>query len=130
MRLFKVFLSVLSIGLLVFMLGCNAANTAQRRLEDEGYVVVPGNEEDVSEELSEYGIEDIENIYIIYDDEDDNIPNGIIVEYSSQAALEEDILAEGETINDYSDYIYRNLFIISLEVTNLDQIIDIVKGES
>lgn len=114
---------------MTFMVGCNAAKTAERRLEAEGYVVESGQEDEVSSQLNEFGIEDIKNIYIVYEDEDDTIPNAIIVEYDSQNDLAEDILADNETLDDYEDNVYKNLFVISLEITNVDQIIDIIKGE-
>lgn len=129
MKLKKLLVFTLIIGFSFLLLGCDAAKTAERRLEDEGYIVESGNEEEVSNELSQYGIEDIENIYFVYDDEDANVPNAIIIEYSSQAALENDILGEGETIADYEDMVYKNLFVISLEVFNQDNIINIIKNE-
>lgn len=129
MKLKKVSLFIVMIFSLFIIAGCSASNTAERRLEREGYVVESGEEEEVSNELSQYGIEDIANIYLVYDGEDDDIPNAIIVEYDSQDALADDILGEGETLEDYEDNVYRNLFVISLEVMNIDNIIDIIKGD-
>jgi hypothetical protein len=129
LKLKKVSLFIVMIFSLFIIAGCSASNTAERRLEREGYVVESGEEEEVSNELSQYGIEDIANIYLVYDGEDDDIPNAIIVEYDSQDALADDILAEGETLEDYEDNVYRNLFVISLEVMNIDNIIDIIKGD-
>lgn len=129
MKLKKLIIFVFILGLGFLLVGCDAARTAENRLEDEGYVVESGDEEEVSNELAQYGIEDIKNIYFVYDGEDDDIPNAIIVEYDSQAALENDILGEDETKADYEDMIYKNLFVISLEVLNSDNIIDIIKGE-
>lgn len=129
MKLKKVSLLIVMIFSLFIIAGCSASNTAERRLEREGYVVESGEEEEVSNELSQYGIEDIANIYLVYDGEDDDIPNAIIVEYDNQDALADDILGEGETLEDYEDNVYRNLFVISLEVMNIDNIIDIIKGD-
>ncbi len=53
------------------------------RPEDEGYEVESADEEEVSNELFQYGIEDIKNIYLVYDVEDDVILNAIIVEYEA-----------------------------------------------
>jgi hypothetical protein len=129
LKLKKVSLLIVMIFSLFIIAGCSASNTAERRLEREGYVVESGEEEEVSNELSQYGIEDIANIYLVYDGEDDDIPNAIIVEYDNQDALADDILGEGETLEDYEDNVYRNLFVISLEVMNIDNIIDIIKGD-
>jgi hypothetical protein len=128
LNLKKVSLFIVMIFSLFIIAGCSASNTAERRLEREGYVVESGEEKEVSNELSQYGIEDIANIYLVYDGEDDDIPNAIIVEYDNQDALADDILGEGETLEDYEDNVYRNLFVISLEVMNIDNIIDIIKG--
>lgn len=128
LNLKKVSLFIVMIFSLFIIAGCSASNTAERRLEREGYIVESGEEKEVSNELSQYGIEDIANIYLVYDGEDDDIPNAIIVEYDNQDALADDILGEGETLEDYEDNVYRNLFVISLEVMNIDNIIDIIKG--
>jgi hypothetical protein len=125
----KITLALVLMFSMFLLLGCSASNTAERRLEREGYIVESGEEKEVSNELSQYGIEDIANIYFVYDGEDDDIPNAIIVEYDNQDALADDILGEGETLEDYEDNVYRNLFVISLEVMNIDNIIDIIKGD-
>lgn len=129
MKLKKLIFFTLLLGFSFLLIGCSAAKTAENRLEDAGYIVESGDEEEVSNELAQYGIEDIKNIYFVYDGEDDDIPNAIIVEYENEQALEDDILGEDETKTDYEDMIYKNLFVISLEVLNSDNIIDIIKGE-
>ncbi|MFO7968738.1 MAG: hypothetical protein R6U15_01330 [Candidatus Izemoplasmatales bacterium] len=129
MKFKKLFIFTILLGFSFLLIGCNAAKTAQNRLEDAGYIVESGDEDEVSNELSQYGIENITNIYLVYDDEDDSIPNAIIVEYESEEALENEILGEDESKADYEDMIYKNLFVISLEVMNQDNIIDIIKGD-
>jgi len=131
LKLFKILTSVLIASLVLIAVGCSASQTAERRLERNGYRLESGNEEDVSNELNEWGIENVNNIYLVYeDDPDDDIPNAVLVEFESQSALEDDIVGEDEDIEDYEDYIFRNIFVISLEITNVDQIIDIIKGDN
>ncbi len=130
MKFKKLLIFVFILGFGFLLIGCDAANTAERRLEDAGYVVEAGDEEEVSSELDEYGIEDIENIYFVYDTEGDDIPKAIIVEYESEDALEDDLLGEDESREIYEDMIYENLFVISLEVLDSDNIMDIIRGEN
>lgn len=131
MKILKIFASLLVVSLVLLAVGCSASQTAERRLERNGYRVESGEEEDVSNQLNEWGIENVNNIYLVYeDDPEDDIPNAILVEFESQSALEADIVGEDEDIEDYEDYVYRNIFVISLELTNVDQIIDIIKGDN
>lgn len=130
MRIFKIIFSVLVVGFVFIAVGCSASATAERRLEQNGYRVESGDEEDVSNELSQWGIENVNNISLVYEgDSDDDVPNAIIIEYSSRTELEADILGDDETIEDYEDNVYENLFVISLEIANIDHIIDIIKAE-
>jgi len=38
------------------------------------------------------------------------------------------MLEEGKKVEDYEDFIYKNLWVISFELLDLDNIIDIIKG--
>ncbi len=110
------------------LLGCNAAGPAINKLEKEGYVVESGDQEEMDEFKEEYGIEALANVHIIKKSEDALLPSGIIFEFESAKVLEEEMLEEGEKAEDYEDFIYKNLWVISFELLDLDNIIDIIKG--
>jgi len=114
--------------LVLALLGCNAAGPAINKLENEGYVVESGDQEEMDEFKEEYGIEALANVHIIKKSEDAILPSGIIFEFESAKVLEEEMLEEGEKAEDYEDFIYKNLWVISFELLDLDNIIDIIKG--
>ncbi|MDY0011252.1 MAG: hypothetical protein RBR96_05890 [Candidatus Izemoplasmatales bacterium] len=114
--------------LVLALLGCNAAGPAINKLENEGYVVESGDQEEMDEFKEEYGIEALANVHIIKKSEDAISPSGIIFEFESAKVLEAEMLEEGEKAEDYEDFIYKNLWIISFELLDLDNIIDIIKG--
>ena len=114
--------------LVLALLGCNAAGPAINKLENEGYVVESGDQEEMDEFKEEYGIEALANVHIIKKSEDATLPSGIIFEFESAKVLEEEMLEEGEKAEDYEDFIYKNLWVISFELLDLDNIIDIIKG--
>lgn len=125
----KKLLSAVLVMVLVFvLLGCNVAVPAINKLEKEGYVVESGDQEEMDEFKEEYGIEALANVHIIKKSEDAILPSGIIFEFESVKVLEEEMLEEGEKAEDYEDFIYKNLWVISFELLDLDNIIDIIKG--
>jgi len=108
----------------VFMASCSATNTAERRLENEGFVLESADQEETDEFIEEYDIEGFKNIHFIYNDSNSVIPIGIIVEYKSKNALKEAL--DLDESDEEVDNMYRNIYIIDLSIKH--DLVDIIKG--
>lgn len=124
----KLFLGLFLLLSVVALASCSAANTAERRLEDEGLTVESADEEEAKSYSEEYDLEGFKNIHIIYSDSDildTEVIAGIIIEYKSKNALEE-ALDLGDS-DEEPNNMYRNIYIIDLSIQY--DIIAIIKGE-
>ena len=127
MNLRRILLSLLFSGLVILMVSCNNMNTVENRFEDSVYTI-----EEV-ESLDEYLFIDEDNdileiidaFYILKDEVDDVV--AYIYEFESKGALKDLLEGEGFVIDDFGDYIYKNIFIITL-VKNDQPIIDAFQG--
>ncbi|MFO7968755.1 MAG: hypothetical protein R6U15_01415 [Candidatus Izemoplasmatales bacterium] len=127
MKLRRLLLSFLLIGMTVTMVACNNMNTVEDRFDDSVYSL-----EEV-ESLDDYlfidedddVLEIIEGFYILKDEVDDIV--AYIYEFESQNALEDLLEEEGYTINEFGDYIYKNIFIVTL-IENDQPIINAFQG--
>lgn len=127
MKLRRLLLSFLLIGMTVTMVACNNMNTVEDRFDDSVYSL-----EEV-ESLDDYlfidedddVLEIIEGFYILKDEVDDIV--AYIYEFESQNALEDLLEEEGYTINEFGDYIYKNIFIVTL-IENDQPIINAFHG--
>ncbi len=108
----------------IFMTSCSGVNTAERRLEDEGFVLKSADQEETDEFIEAYDIEGFKNIHYIYNDSDSIIPIGILVEYKSKNALEEAL--NFEDLEEEPDNVYRHLLIIDLSIQH--DLVEIIKG--
>ncbi len=127
MKLRRLLLSFLLIGMALTMVACNNMNTVEDRFDDSVYSL-----EEV-ESLDDYLfidedddiLEIIEGFYILKDEVDDIV--AYIYEFESQNALEDLLEEEGYTINEFGDYIYKNIFIVTL-IENDQPIINAFQG--
>ncbi|MFW5888812.1 MAG: hypothetical protein ACOCUD_00365 [Bacillota bacterium] len=114
MKIRRIIFSFLLIGLVFSVVACNNMNTVEKRFEDSVYTI-----EEV-ESLDEYLFIDedndvadiIEAFYILKDEVDDVV--AYIYEFESQKALKDLLAEEGFKVEDFGDYIYKNIFIITL----------------
>lgn len=123
----KLFLVLFLLLSSLTLASCSAANTAQRRLEDEGFTVESADEEEAESYSEEYDLEGFKNIHIIYTDSDildTEVIAGIIIEYKSKNALEEALDLDDD--DEEPSQMYRNIYIIDLSIQY--DIVDIIKG--
>ena len=120
----KLFLVLFLLLFGIFMTSCSGVNTAERRLEDEGFVLKSADQEETNEFIEAYDIEGFKNIHYIYNDSDSIIPIGILVEYKSKNALEEAL--NFEDLEEEPDNVYRHLLIIDLSIEH--DLVEIIKG--
>ena len=124
----KLFLVLFLLLSMVALASCSAANTAERRLEDEGFNVESADEEEAKSYSETYDLEGFKNIHIIYSDSDvldTEVIAGIIIEYKSRNALEEALDLDDN--DEEPNNMYRNIYIIDLSIQY--DIIAIIKGE-
>ena len=131
----KKVLSFIVVFALAFVLaGCSSSgiDKATDRLEAEGYTVALATDEDLEDLDASMAESEVEAVYLVKTDyEDIEITVAWIFEFESESALEEALeLEEGESIEDYEDFIYKNLFVLDMGSWIGDEdVMPIIKGE-
>ncbi|MDY0023467.1 MAG: hypothetical protein RBR66_00905 [Candidatus Izemoplasmatales bacterium] len=112
----RIFTMFMFLGLIFALIGCGAISSVESRLAREGYYL----EEVSAEELEEEDTEGFKNGYYIYD-EDDNLV-GFIIEFDNEDTLE--AYVEDDILGIMDNFVYKNLFIFSLDSNVLDIAMD------
>lgn len=113
-------LSIFVCTLMAFVLiGCGAANSAIKSLENEGLTVQSVDQTEMDSFVEDYSIEGFKNLHYVYAESDiidSLVLVGIIVEYKSASALE-DALGLEDGLGQRPSNIVRNILIIDLSLS-------------
>lgn len=123
MKLKRVITIFMFVGLFLTLVGCNEMGSVTKRFEKEGYTVEMMDKDHSLYEEDYDDMDGLKNIYFVLDEDDQMV--AMIFEFSSEKALKDALDNDNVDIEDYKEFINKNLFISASD----QDIIDIFQGK-